>query len=61
VKSRDIIRFVVSGSELFEELGEFVGDDVRVNDAPHGFGRYGAGLREQAQAFPTSTGSRGIC
>jgi predicted ester cyclase len=36
----------------FDELGEFVDDDVRVNDAPCGLGQYGAGLRDVVEAFP---------
>jgi aspartyl-tRNA synthetase len=36
----------------FDELGEFVDDDVRVNDSPHGLGQYDAGLRELVGGFP---------
>lgn len=36
----------------FEELGEFVDEDVRVNDAQAGLNGYGAGLRDVADAFP---------
>jgi predicted ester cyclase len=36
----------------FTELGEFVDEDVRVNDSPQGLGRYGAGLSDLVEAFP---------
>ncbi len=36
----------------FGELGEFVHEDVRVNDAPEGLDRYVAGLRAVVEAFP---------
>jgi predicted ester cyclase len=36
----------------FEELGEFVAADVRVNDAPVGLAGYIAGLRAVVEAFP---------
>jgi predicted ester cyclase len=46
-------RYIERGNaHRFSELGEFVDDDVRVNDTPHGLGRYGAGLRELIDAFP---------
>jgi predicted ester cyclase len=36
----------------FEELGEFVASDVRVNDAAVGLAGYVAGLRAVVEAFP---------
>lgn len=36
----------------FEELGEFVAADVRVNDAAVGLAGYVAGLRAVVEAFP---------
>jgi predicted ester cyclase len=36
----------------FDQLDEFVDEAVRVNDAPHGPGRYRTGLRELVEAFP---------
>jgi predicted ester cyclase len=36
----------------FEELGEFVDRDVRVNGAPMGLDGYAAGLRSVVEAFP---------
>jgi steroid delta-isomerase-like uncharacterized protein len=42
----------VCNAHRFDGLGEFVADDVRVNDAPTGAGRYAAGLRAVVDAFP---------
>jgi predicted ester cyclase len=36
----------------FDELGEFVAADVRVNDRPQGLEQYAAGLRAVVSAFP---------
>jgi predicted ester cyclase len=36
----------------FDELGEFVAADVRVNDRPQGLEQYVAGLRAMVSAFP---------
>jgi predicted ester cyclase len=36
----------------FDRLGEFVADDIRVNDEPTGLAAYAAGLGEVAAAFP---------
>ncbi|WP_424186283.1 hypothetical protein ACOBQX_00330 [Actinokineospora sp. G85] len=36
----------------FEELGEFIHEDVRVNDTQQGLHRYVAGLRAVVEAFP---------
>jgi predicted ester cyclase len=36
----------------FEELGEFVHEDVRVNETQQGLDRYVAGLRAVVEAFP---------
>jgi predicted ester cyclase len=36
----------------FDELGEFVDHDVRVNGAPMGLAGYAAGLRSVIDAFP---------
>jgi predicted ester cyclase len=44
----------------FEELDEFVDDDVRVNGTTQGLDRYVAGLRAVVEAFPTTTGTFGI-
>ena len=42
----------VCNAHRFADLGEFVGDDVRVNDAPTGVEQYVAGLRAVVDAFP---------
>ncbi len=36
----------------FEELGEFVHEDVRVNETQQGLDQYVAGLRAVVEAFP---------
>ena len=36
----------------FEELAEFVDEDVRVNGSPQGLGGYVAGVRAVVEAFP---------
>jgi hypothetical protein len=40
----------------FEELGEFVDEDVEVNGAPHDVRRYAAGLAVLWSSIRTSTG-----
>ena len=35
----------------FDELGEFVAEDVEINGAPSGLGRYGAGLRSVVDTY----------
>jgi predicted ester cyclase len=35
----------------FDELGEFVQPDVRINDAPAGLDQYAAGLRAMVEPF----------
>ncbi|WP_329000045.1 ester cyclase [Kribbella sp. NBC_00709] len=36
----------------FDDLGEFVDDEVEVNGAPHDVRRYAAGLRTVVQEYP---------
>ncbi|MFL6120253.1 ester cyclase [Actinophytocola sp.] len=51
---RDFYRRYIErcNSHRFEELGEFVAEGVRVNDADQGLGRYIAGLAAVVEAFP---------
>ncbi len=42
----------VCNAHRFTDLGEFVGEDVQVNDAPTGVDQYAAGLRAVVDAFP---------
>ncbi len=42
----------VCNAHRFAELGEFVADDVRINDAAAGLDQYAAGLRDVVAAFP---------
>jgi predicted ester cyclase len=39
-------------AHLFDDLSEFVAEDVEVNGEPRGLGGYVAGLRAVVEAFP---------